>query len=253
MTWASHPDSGDAQAGDSERVVILVPTYNEAENLEPLLDRIRALQPDFDVLVIDDASPDGTGAMAERRAEQDSHVHVLHRAKKEGLGRAYLAGFVWALEQQPAYTHIFEMDADFSHDPQYLGDLLAACRDGADLAIGSRYVPGGGISGWGPHRLVLSYGGSLYARTVLGVSVRDLTGGYKCFKRRVLETLPLGEVFTVGYGFQIEMTYRTLRAGFEVVEVPIVFPDRERGVSKMSLKIFWEGLTSVWKLRSGSR
>ncbi len=230
---------------------MLVPTYNERENIDAILDAVRRAQPAFDVCVIDDASPDGTGAMADAWAARDEKVHVLHRAGKEGLGRAYIDGFEWALEHPAGFTHVFEMDADGSHPPRFLGDLLAATTErGADLALGSRYVPGGGISGWGPHRLVLSRGGSFYARSVLGVKVRDLTGGYKCFTRRVLEALPMNEILTVGYGFQIEVTYRALQAGFVVKEVPIMFPDRERGESKMSMRIFWEGFTSVWRLRA---
>jgi dolichol-phosphate mannosyltransferase len=218
-----------------------------------MLDAIFEHQPTFEVCVIDDASPDGTGEIATRRAETDPRIHVLHREGKQGLGRAYLHGFSWALANPRHFTHVFEMDADFSHSPAFLNDLLQACREGADLALGSRWVPGGGIRGWGPHRLLLSWGGSLYARTVLGVPVRDLTGGFKCFRRHVLEGLPLEEVFTVGYGFQIELTYRALRAGFEVVEVPIVFPDRVRGESKMSMRIFMEAVTAVWKLRRMQR
>jgi dolichol-phosphate mannosyltransferase len=242
-------ESGQEEAAD-ERVLVLLPTYNERDNVEVALDGIAREQPAFEVLVIDDASPDGTGELADARAQVDSRVQVLHRPGKEGLGRAYLDGFRWALASDRRYTHIFEMDADSSHDPRYLGPLLNACRRGADLALGSRYVPGGGIRNWGAHRRLLSRGGSLYARMVLGVPIRDLTGGFKCFRRHVLDALPLDDVFTVGYGFQIELTYRALRQGFEVVEVPIIFPDRVRGASKMSTRIFWEGLTSVWKLRS---
>jgi dolichol-phosphate mannosyltransferase len=234
---------------ERERPLVLVPTYDERENIGPALDAIHREQPTFDVLVIDDASPDGTGDLAEARARVDARVHVLHRAGKEGLGRAYLDGFAWALAASERYTHIFEMDADLSHDARYLGPLLAACRRGADVALGSRYIPGGGVRNWAPHRRLLSRGGSVYARAVLGVSIRDLTGGFKCFTRHVLEALPLDDVFTVGYGFQIELTVRALRQGFRVVEVPIVFPDRVRGSSKMSMRIFWEGVTSVWKLR----
>lgn len=228
-----------------------MPTYNEVENLELIVAAVRQAQPSFELCVLDDDSPDGTGRLAERLAADDDHVHVVHRPKKEGLGRAYLHGFEWALNSPAGYSHVFEMDADFSHDPAYLGALLSACESGADIALGSRYIEGGGIKGWGAHRLALSLGGSLYARTVLGVSVRDLTGGFKCFRREVLEGLPLQEVMTVGYGFQIEVTYRALQMGFSVREVPIVFPDRERGQSKMSMRIFWEGVTSVWKLRLG--
>jgi dolichol-phosphate mannosyltransferase len=241
------PEQGREVA--QERVLVLLPTYNERENIEVALDGIAREQPGFEVLVIDDASPDGTGDLADARSRADPRVHVLHRPGKEGLGRAYVDGFTWALASDRRFTHIFEMDADSSHDPRYLGPLLGACRRGADVALGSRYVPGGGIRNWGPHRRLLSRGGSLYARSVLGVPIRDLTGGFKCFQRHVLEALPLREIFTVGYGFQIELTYRALRKGFEVVEVPIIFPDRVRGTSKMSTRIFWEGLTSVWKLR----
>ncbi len=234
------------------RPVVLVPTYNERENIDTILGAIRAAQPDFEVCVIDDASPDGTGAIADAWAARDARVHVLHRGGKEGLGRAYLHGFEWALQHPDRFTHIFEMDADGSHPARYLGDLLEATLQGADVALGSRYVPGGGIVGWGPHRLLLSRGGSFYARTVLGVRVRDLTGGFKCFTRRVLEALPFEQILTVGYGFQIEVTYRALQAGFTIREVPIVFPDRERGESKMSMRIFWEGFTSVWRLRGAA-
>jgi dolichol-phosphate mannosyltransferase len=174
---------------------------------------------------------------------------VLHRPAKEGIGPAYLAGYRWALDRRQAYTHVIQMDADLSHDPRYLQDLLDACDGGADVAVGSRWVPGGGIEGWAAWRLLLSRGGSLYARTVLGVPVRDLTAGYKCFRRAVLAALPLSQVRTRGYGFQIEITYRALAMGFVVREVPIVFPDRVRGASKMSLKIVSEGIASVWRLR----
>lgn len=248
-------DPGRGEASEEERPIVLVPTYNEKENLDVVLDAIWAAQPGFEVLVIDDASPDGTGLLAEQRAAQEPRLHVLHRAGKQGLGRAYLAGFAWALEQPRGYTHVFEMDADLSHDPRYLGDLLQACREGADVALGSRWVPGGGVEGWTLRRKLISRGGSLYARTVLGVSIRDLTGGFKCFRRRVLEALPLAEVLTVGYGFQIEMTYRAIQQEFVVVEVPIVFPDRVRGQSKMSASIMLEALGVVWTLRRrvGSR
>jgi dolichol-phosphate mannosyltransferase len=235
--------------GANEHPVVLLPTYNEADNLEIILGRILAAQPRFHVAVIDDNSPDGTGQLAQDWAKSDPRVHVVHRARKEGLGRAYLHGFEWALGSEAGYTHIFEMDADLSHDPAYLEPLLGACRDGADVAIGSRWVAGGGTRGWSLFRRTLSRGGSLYARTVLGVGVRDLTGGFKCFRRSVLEAIPLREVATIGYGFQIEMTYRALRQGFRVTEIPIVFPDRVHGESKLSLAICMEGVTSVWRLR----
>jgi dolichol-phosphate mannosyltransferase len=233
----------------AKRPVILVPTYNERENLDHALEAILAAQPEVDVCVIDDASPDGTGDLADAWAGRDPRVHVVHRPGKAGLGRAYLHGFRWALDHPRRFTHVVQMDADGSHDPRFLGELLAACDRGADLALGSRWIAGGGVERWGLHRELISRGGSLYARLVLGVRVRDLTGGFKCFTRRVLEALPLAEIRTVGYGFQIEVTYRVLRLGFTVVEVPIVFPDRERGTSKMSARIFAEGLVSVWRLR----
>jgi dolichol-phosphate mannosyltransferase len=242
-----------SRAGEgAKRPVILVPTYNERENLDPALEAIFAAQPEVEVCVIDDASPDGTGDLADAWAARDPRVHVLHRAAKAGLGRAYLHGFRWALDHPHRFTHVLQMDADGSHDARYLGDLLGACDRGADLALGSRWVAGGGVERWSAHRKLISRGGSLYARTVLGVRIRDLTGGFKCFTRRVLEALPLDRIRTVGYGFQIEVTYRVLGLGFTVVEVPIVFPDRVRGTSKMSARIFAEGLVSVWRLRGDS-
>lgn len=231
--------------------MVLIPTYDERENLDLVLDATFAAAPLFHVCIVDDASPDGTGDLADARAKEDPRVHVLHRARKEGLGPAYLHGFRWALEHPRRFTHVFEMDADLSHDPKYLPELLDACTTGgADVAVGSRWVPGGGIVGWSPLRLAISRGGSLYARTVLGVDVADLTAGFKCFRREVLESIPLSEVRTRGYGFQIEMTFRALSLGFTVHEVPIVFPDRRYGTSKMSLRIFFEGASSVWRLRA---
>lgn len=229
--------------------LIVVPTYNERENLPPLLDRVLEVLPQAHVLVVDDNSPDGTGALADERAARDPRIQVLHRAGKEGLGKAYLAGFKWALERD--YTHIFEMDADFSHDPQTLPRFLEAAQ-GADLVLGSRWVEGGGTVGWPLRRQLLSRGGSLYARTVLGVDIRDLTGGFKCFHRRVLAALDLDSVQTRGYGFQIELTFRALRQGFKVVEIPIRFTDRVAGQSKMNFRIMSEALTMVWKLRLGT-
>lgn len=230
------------------RPVVVIPTYNESENLPALLDAVHAALPMADVLVVDDNSPDGTGRMADERAARDGWVKVLHRPGKQGLGRAYLAGFAWALERD--YTHVFEMDADFSHDPRALPVLLDATRE-ADVALGSRWVAGGGTVGWPLKRQLLSRGGSLYARTVLGVGIRDLTGGFKCFRRAVLEAIELDSVVTVGYGFQIELTWRALQKGFAVVEVPIRFVDRVAGQSKMSGAIFREALAVVWKLRFG--
>lgn len=231
----------------AERVLICVPTYNERDNLANLVAAVHGSLPDADLLVIDDNSPDGTGALADELAARDPHLKVLHRAGKLGLGTAYLEGFRQGLRGD--YEYFFEMDCDFSHDPKYLPDLLAAARDGADLVLGSRWVDGGGTENWGIYRKILSRGGSFYARTILGIDIRDVTGGFKCFRRRVLETLPLDRVQVQGYGFQIELTYRAIKAGFRVVEVPIVFVDRRVGQSKMSKAIFLEAMKMVWGLR----
>jgi dolichol-phosphate mannosyltransferase len=232
------------------RPIVLLPTYNERDNLDAILDAILDAQPDIHVLVIDDGSPDGTGELADRRAEADPRVEVLHRSGKQGLGKAYVAGFEWALDHARGYTHVFEMDADFSHDPRYLGPLLRACTEGlADFAIGSRYVPGGGTRGWPWRRQLLSRGGGLYARTILGLPIRDPTAGFICWSRAVLEALDLHALETAGYGFQIELKYRALAAGFRVLEIPIVFVERERGQSKMDGKIAVEALLKVLALR----
>jgi len=222
---------------------LVLPTYNEAENVEPLVEAARVkLPPGAQVLIVDDSSPDGTGAIADRLAERHDNVQVLHRRRKEGLGPAYIAGFRTALERGAGL--VLEMDSDFSHDPAYLPRLLDAARR-ADVVLGSRYVDGGGVSDWGPLRRAISRGGSAYARLVLGVPVRDLTGGFKCFRREVLEAIDLDAISTRGYAFQVEMTYRALRQGFEVVEVPIVFRERRVGSSKMDLSIVTE---AVWRL-----
>ena len=227
------------------RAVVCLPTYNERENLEPML---RALgDKDVHVLVIDDNSPDGTGELADRLAAELDYVEVLHRERKEGLGPAYLAGFRRALSGDAEL--VLEMDCDFSHNPNDVPRLIAAVADDADVALGSRYVPGGGVRNWGLLRRVISAGGSLYARVVLGVQVRDLTGGFKCHRRSVLETIELDSIHSKGYAFQIETTYRALRAGFEVVEVPITFADREVGGSKMSKGIVVEAIWKVPRLR----
>jgi dolichol-phosphate mannosyltransferase len=223
------------------KAVVCLPTYNELENLEPML---RALgDKDVRVLVIDDNSPDGTGELADRLAHELDYVDVLHRERKEGLGPAYLAGFRRALSDGAEL--VLEMDCDFSHDPNDVPRLLAVVEHGADLALGSRYVPGGGVRNWGLVRRLISEGGSLYARVLLGVKVQDLTGGFKCYRRAVLETIDLDAVESKGYAFQIETTYRALRAGFEVIEVPITFADREVGGSKMSKAIVAE---AIWKV-----
>jgi dolichol-phosphate mannosyltransferase len=222
---------------------LVLPTYNEAENVEPLVEAARAkLPPSAQVLIVDDSSPDGTGEIADRLAVRHENVRVLHRANKEGLGPAYIAGFRAALGAGAGL--VLEMDSDFSHDPAYLPRLLEAAKR-ADVVLGSRYVPGGGVSDWGPLRRAISRGGSTYARLVLGVDVRDLTGGFKCFRREVLEAIDLDAISTRGYAFQVEMTYRAVRLGFKVVEVPIVFRERRVGTSKMDLGIVAE---AVWRL-----
>ena len=224
--------------------LVCLPTYNERENLEPML---RALgEQGLSVLVIDDNSPDGTGELADRLAQELGHVEVLHRPRKEGLGPAYLAGFRRALADGAEL--ILEVDCDFSHDPADVPRLIEAAS-AADLVLGSRYVPGGSIRNWGLLRRAVSAGGSLYARLLLGVGVRDLTGGFKCYRRAVLETIDLDTISSRGYAFQIETTYRALRAGFRVVEVPIAFVDREHGGSKMSRRIVLEAIWKVPALR----
>lgn len=230
-----------------QRVLIIIPTYNERSNLPPLVEQIHQALPAADILVVDDNSPDGTGLLAEAMAAKDKRVQVLRRPGKLGLGTAYIAGFRIALSR--GYDFVFEMDADFSHDPSYLPQILEAARERADLVIGSRRVPGGGTENWGLGRRVISSGGSLYARTILGIGVRDLTSGFKCFRRQVLESIDLDAVHSEGYSFQIEMTYRALCLGFRVAEVPIIFVDRRVGQSKMSRRIFVEALLMVWRLR----
>jgi dolichol-phosphate mannosyltransferase len=223
---------------------LILPTYNEAENVGPIVRAARAnLRPGDRILIVDDNSPDGTGAIADELAHELTGVEVLHRPGKQGLGRAYLAGFAHALNAGAEL--VLEMDADFSHDPADLPRLIDAAEQGADLVLGSRYVPGGNVTDWGLPRKLLSRGGSWYARVVLGVKVRDLTGGFKCFRRSVLEALDLDAVHADGYGFQIELTYRTIKAGFRVVELPIVFRDRRVGESKMNARI---ALEAVWKV-----
>jgi dolichol-phosphate mannosyltransferase len=225
--------------------VICLPTYEERENLAPILQAIHAAVPSVHVLVIDDASPDGTGRLADELAARDARVKVLHRTGKQGLGRAYLAGFAWALER--GYGLVLEMDADFSHDPRYLPRLLATARD-ADLVLGSRWVPGGGTVNWGLGRKIVSRGGSLYARTILGVPVRDLTGGFSASAGRSSGGGPPHRR-VLRYAFQIELTYRALRSGFRVAEIPIVFADRRVGQSKMSRRIVFEAIRKVWSMR----
>ena len=227
------------------KATICLPTYDERANIEAML---RALQPlGVHVLVVDDNSPDGTGDIADGLAQELDFVSVLHRSTKEGLGPAYVAGFRRALADGAEL--ILEMDCDFSHDPADVPRLIAACDAGADVALGSRYVPGGGTENWGRIRRLVSTGGSWYARKLLGVGIRDLTGGFKCYRRRVLERIDLDAIRARGYAFQIETTYRAIRAGFDVVEVPIVFADRTAGQSKMSRTIVLEAVTQVPALR----
>ena len=229
------------------RILIVTPTYNERENLERFVESVLRWVPDAHILVVDDASPDGTGDVADRLAASDPRVKVMHRAGKLGIGTAYVQAFERGLSE--GYDLFFEMDADLSHDPAHLPAFLKAFERGADAVIGSRNVPGGGVTGWGLGRHVLSKGGSIYSRTILGLPVRDLTSGYKGFRAEVLRAIDLGTVRSEGYSFQIELTYRAMRRGFHVVEVPIHFVDRKNGQSKMSSRIFLEAVTMVWKLR----
>jgi dolichol-phosphate mannosyltransferase len=233
------------------RATVCLPTYDERDNLEPMVRALgEVLGPDDSVLVIDDSSPDGTGEIADRLAAELEWVDVLHRPRKDGLGRAYLDGFRVALESGSAL--VLEMDCDFSHDPADVPRLLAAAED-ADVVLGSRYVPGGGTQNWGLVRRAISRWGSLYAQVLLGLRVRDLTGGFKCYRREVLETIDLDAIRSRGYAFQIETTYRAVRAGFRVVEIPIRFVDREVGGSKMSRSIVLEAIWKVPALRFASR
>jgi dolichol-phosphate mannosyltransferase len=228
------------------KTLVIIPTYNEVENLPPLLNEIFTYAPETDILIVDDNSPDGTGELADKISEGNASVHVLHRAGKLGLGTAYIAGFKYAIAHD--YDAAFEMDADFSHDPCYLPDFLLAIED-ADLVIGSRYIRGGGTPSWSLVRRFISGGGNIFARFMLGIPVHDCTAGYRCYRRRVLETINLDTIQSQGYAFQIEMVYRTRQHGFKIVETPIVFKDRRVGKSKMSRKIVIEGFTYVIRTR----
>ncbi len=231
----------------SERALVIVPTYDEASNIPQLLPQILGQDECIDVLVVDDGSPDGTGQIADRMASDNGRINVLHREKKLGLGTAYLAGFAWALERE--YDFIFEMDADFSHDPKHLPEFLEAIQD-ADLVLGSRYLDGRvTVVNWPMSRLLLSYGANIYARVVTGLKLCDSTGGFKCFRRRVLEAIDLDRVHSNGYAFQIEMSLRAVKKGFKIKEIPIVFVDRSDGASKMSGRIVREAIWMVWRLR----
>lgn len=236
------PASTQGHSGELGRVVMVVPTYDEADNIEWIVGRLRRARPEVDVLVVDDGSPDGTGAIADRLAAADPQVHVLHRTEKAGLGAAYLHGFGWALAE--GYDVIGEMDADGSHQPEELGRLLAALAH-ADLVIGSRWVPGGSVVNWPLSREALSRGGNLYVRLLLGIKVRDATAGYRLFRRSTLEKIDLTSVQSTGYVFQTELVTRTLRAGLTVTEVPIEFVERVRGASKMSGAVAAESMKRV--------
>ena len=231
----------------SERALVIVPTYNERQNIEKLVESVLAQDRRLEILVVDDGSPDGTGKLVDEIAARNPRVHAHHRPRKMGLGTAYIAGFRWALERK--YDLVFEMDADFSHDPNHLPQFLEAARD-ADLVLGSRYRHGKvTVVNWPIARLILSYSANIYARAVTGMPLYDATGGFKCFRREVLESIDLNDVRSNGYAFQIEMSFRAWRRGFRIVEIPIVFVDRTEGESKMSKKIIREAVWMVWRLR----
>jgi dolichol-phosphate mannosyltransferase len=231
-----------ATTDERDQVLLVIPTYDERENLEAIVSRVRAAAPDADILVADDNSPDGTGDIADRLAATDPHVHVLHRAGKQGLGAAYLAGFAWGLDR--GYDVLVEMDADGSHQPEQLPRLLDALDD-ADLVLGSRWVPGGRVVNWPLHRKLISRGGTTYTRLALGIPIRDVTGGYRAFRAGALRQIDLHDVASQGYCFQIDLAWRAVRRGLRVVEVPITFVERERGQSKMSGGIVRESLLRV--------
>ena len=233
------------------KTLIILPTYNEKENIEALVEQILARGP-YDILIVDDNSPDGTGEIADRLAEkQINRVHVLHRKEKEGLGKAYVAGFKWGLQRD--YDVLFEMDADFSHNPSHLSQFVREIEQGADLVLGSRNIKGGGTRNWSLLRKVISKGGSLYAQAILFSPNRDLTSGFKAFRREVLESLDLENIRSNGYSFQIEVTHRARQMGFKVKETPIIFHDRKVGTSKMTGKIVLEAMLVVWKIRFSRR
>lgn len=229
-----------------DRALVVIPTYNERENLPQIIPLVLEQDPRFDILVVDDGSPDGTGAIADQIAASNLRVHVLHRTAKEGLGRAYLAGFQWALERD--FRYVFEMDSDFSHDPTYLGKFLVAAEE-ADLVLGSRYVNGVRVINWPMSRLLLSWFANKYVRWITRLPLTDATGGFKCFRREVLAAIPLDQVRSNGYSFQIEVSYRAWRKGFRLVEIPIVFTDRVEGHSKMNRRIVREAIWMVWWIR----
>ncbi|MCX6828489.1 MAG: polyprenol monophosphomannose synthase [candidate division Zixibacteria bacterium] len=231
---------------DNKRTLIIFPTFNEKENIEEITRAVLAKDGSINVLVVDDSSPDGTGEIADRMARENPRVNVLHRRKKEGLGRAYIAGFKWGIERK--YDYIFEMDADFSHDPQYVPNFLKDIKE-YDLVLGSRYISGVNVINWPMSRLLLSYFANFYTRIITGLPVRDGTGGFKCFRREVLENINLDAIKSNGYIFQIEVSMRVWKKGFRIHEIPIVFCDRQKGASKMSKKIVREAIWRVWYLR----
>lgn len=241
-------DVSEATVRASGRALVIMPTYNEVENLPSIVPSVLSQDERIDVLIVDDASPDGTGEAADRlAADHRPRVHVVHRPGKQGLGSAYLCGFSWGLER--GYAYLLEMDSDHSHDPKYLGDLLRAAATDYDLAIGSRYVSGVNVINWPMSRLLLSWFANKYSRAVTGMPLSDSTAGFKCFRREVLEAIDLDRVGSTGYAFQIEMAFRAWKRGFRVGEVPIIFVDRTRGASKMSKKIVREAVWRVWALR----
>lgn len=230
----------------SQRALIIFPTYNEKDNIEKIVHAVLPLDPRINVLIVDDNSPDGTGEIAGRLAAAEEKVSVLHRTDKEGLGKAYIAGFKWAIERK--FDFIFEMDADFSHGPEYIKDFLREIQN-HDLVLGSRYISGVNVINWPMSRLLLSYFANMYSRIITGLPVRDATGGFKCFRREVLEKISLDNVHASGYSFQIELTMRAWKNGFRIKEIPIIFVDRIAGTSKMSKKIMREAIWMVWLLR----
>lgn len=230
----------------TQRALIIFPTYNERDNIEKIVHAVLPMDPRINVLIVDDNSPDGTGEIADKLASQESKVNVLHRQKKEGLGRAYIAGFKWAIEQK--FDFIFEMDADFSHGPEYIRDFLREIQS-HDLVIGSRYISGVNVINWPMSRLLLSYFANAYTRIVTRMPLRDATGGFKCFRREVLEAIDLDDVRSSGYSFQIEMSMRAWKKNFRIKEIPIIFVDRVAGTSKMSKRIVREAIWMVWLLR----
>lgn len=229
------------------KALIIVPTYNEMENIEAIIDAVLALGQEFEILVVDDNSPDGTGDIVDRRVASEPRVHAIHREGKLGLGSAYIAGFKWALANTDT-QFVFEMDADFSHDPNAIPEFIEAA-EGRDLVLGSRYLHGITVINWPLSRLILSYGANVYTRIITGLPLKDSTGGFKCFRRETLEQLPLDTIRSDGYSFQIEMNFFCWKKGLRIVEIPIIFTDRRVGISKMSRKIVWEAMFMVWRLR----